>query len=260
MNVDWSAGKYEVTAAELAPAAGVLVAAAAPARGERVLDLACGTGNVALLAAQHGADVIAVDSASRLLDVARQSAAQRGLALDLRNGDLLDLPLPAASVDAVISCFGIIFAPDPPRALGEVARVLVPGGRAYISAWVPAGPIDAMLTAMGRILRRVAPSPPRPRFAWSDPEAVRIAAAPAGLELQASARHELEIRGVSPEAYVDDGREHPMALATRDAVQAAGVSDAVRSAMVDALREANEDPDALLLHSPYVIHTLTKPR
>lgn len=259
MSIDWGAGSYELTADELAPVASALVSAAAPAAGERVLDLACGTGNVALLASQRGACVIGVDGASRLLEVAGGLAAQRGLNLDLRHGDLLDLPVRDGSIDTVISCFGIIFAADPARALGQVARVLAPGGRAYISAWVPAGPIDAMLGAAGRVLARVTKSPARTRFAWAEADAVGEAASSAGLALVATTSSELEIRAASPEAYVEAGRQHPMSIATREVVRNAGVEAELRESMVRALRAGNEDPDALLVHSPYVIHELTKP-
>jgi SAM-dependent methyltransferase len=256
VSVDWGAGNYERTAAELEPVAAELVARAAPGSDERVLDLACGTGNVALLAARRGAHVIGVDGAPRLLDVARSLAARAGLELDLRQGDLLALPVDDASVDTVISCFGIIFAADPARALAEVARVLTPGGRALVSAWVPAGPIDAMLSAMGRVIARAAPERPRPRFAWSDPAVVGPAATGAGLTLTATTPSQLEIRAASPEAYVEAGQDHPMALATRDRVQSAGIGEEIRAAMIDALRAGNEDPSGLLVHSPFVIHEL----
>jgi SAM-dependent methyltransferase len=258
MSVDWGAGSYELTATELAPVASALVSAAAPAAGERVLDLACGTGNVALPAAERGARVIGVDGAPRLLEVAGRLAAERGLLVDLRHGDLLDLPVADGSIDTVISCFGIIFAADAERALEEVARVLSPGGRAYVSAWVPAGPIDAMLGAAGRVLARVNPSPPRPRFAWADAGAVGEAASSGGLDLVATTRSELEIRAASPEAYLEAGQHHPMSISMRAMVRDADVEAEVREAMLGALRAGNEDPAALLLHSPYVIHQLGK--
>jgi ubiquinone/menaquinone biosynthesis C-methylase UbiE len=87
----------------------------------------------------------------------------------LRNGDLLDLPVADGGADVILSVFGVIFASDPSGALRELARVVRPGGRVLLSAWIPAGPIDTMLGAMGRILGRVTQAPPRPRFLWADP-------------------------------------------------------------------------------------------
>lgn len=256
MSVDWSAGRYEHAAAELAPVAQALVQRAAPEPGERVLDLACGTGSVALVAAARGGRVIGVDAAPRLLGVADEHARARGVVLDLREGDLLALPVSDDSVDVVISSFGLIFAADPGRALAEVARVLAPRGRAYLSAWIPAGGIDAMFVALARVIASAGQAPRPPRFAWFDPEAIRPIVAGCGLELVASERAKLAIRASSPEAYVDAGAEHPMALALAGPLARAGAAAQAREAMIAALREANEDPSALLIHSPYAVHEL----
>ncbi len=254
--VDWGAGKYEATAAELDPVAHVVVKRAALSAGDDVVDLACGTGNAALLAAARGARVIGVDAAPRLLEVARERAQAQGVVLDLREGDLLALPVSDAAADAVLSVFGVIFAPEPAQSLREIARILRPGGRALLSAWVPAGPIDAMLGAMGRIVGRATRAPARQRFAWSDPGAVVPLTDGTGLALEATTSGQLAIRGASPEAYVAAGQEHPMTIAMRPVVQQAGVEAEVREAMTTVLRKANEDPSGFLVHSPYVVHEL----
>jgi SAM-dependent methyltransferase len=254
--VDWGAGCYERTATELEPVAVAVVDAALPQPGERVLDLACGTGNAALLAAARGAHVIGVDAAPRLLEVARERAGELGVEAEFREGDLLELPVPDGSADVVLSVFGLVFAPDPALAMGEVARVAAPGARVYLSAWIPAGPLNAMLAAMGRVLARVSQAPPPQRFAWSDSAAVESVAAGAGLSLHGTTRAELAIRDASPEAYVTGGREHPMSHAVRPVLEQAGVDAEARGAMIDALREANEDPGGFLVHSPYVVHEL----
>ncbi len=174
----------------------------------------------------------------------------------MRDGDLLALPAEAASADAVISVFGVIFASDPAQALREIGRVMRPGGRAFITAWVPAGPIDAMLGVVGRTIVRITQAAPPHRFTWSDPAAVGALAAETGLALQGTTSGELAIRGASPEAYVAAGREHPMALAVRPIIEQAGASAQLQAAMTAVLREANKDPDGFLVHSPYVIHEL----
>ncbi len=255
--VDWGAGSYETAAAELEPVAQVVVERAGIAAGEDVVDVACGTGNAALLAAERGARVVGVDGAWRLLEVARERARTQGLVLDLRAGDLLALPVDDDAADVVLSVFGVIFAEQPSSALREVARILRPSGRALITAWIPAGPIDAMIAAMGRIVRRVAAGPPAPRFPWADAEAVAALAGEAGLALDDTTQAKLAIRAASPEAYIAAGQEHPMSLGVRPLIEQAGVADELRDAMTAVLRDANEDPSAFLVHSPYVVHHLS---
>jgi SAM-dependent methyltransferase len=260
-DVDWGAGRYEATAEELEPVSRAVVDRAALAPGEAVADLACGTGNAALLAAAAGARVVGVDGAPRLLEVARSRAAEQGVAAEFLEGDLEALPLDDASADVVLSVFGLIFAGDPGRALGEVARILRPEGRALVTAWVPAGPIDAMLTAMRRVVARVAPAPaPPPRgVAWSDPAAVAPLAAAAGLDLHATEPAQLTIRAASAEAYVAAGQEHPMAVRLRPLLEREGLTGEVQEAMAAALREAGEARDGtLLVRSPYVVHHLRR--
>jgi SAM-dependent methyltransferase len=258
--VDWGAGNYETTATELEPGAQAVVEAAALCSRDLVIDLACGTGNAALLATMSGATVIGIDAAPRLLGVARERARAHGLKVDFREGDLLNLPLDDAGADVVVSVFGVIFARDPSRAIHEIARILRSGGRALISAWVPAGPIDSMLGARGSVLGRVSQSPPRKRFPWSESAAVAALAREVGMSLRSTTSAELAISDISPAAYIAKGQEHPMALAVRPVLQQAGADAEARTAMTAVLRQANEDPNGFLVHSPYVVHELHAPR
>jgi ubiquinone/menaquinone biosynthesis C-methylase UbiE len=139
--MDWSVGHYETTAAQLWPAAEVVVDRAAPGPGERVVDVGCGTGNAALLAAARGARVTGVDPAQRLLEVARQRAANDGVDATFVEGTASALPLGDASAEIVMSVFGAIFTDDPVAAGAEMARVTIPRGRIFLTAWMPQGPI-----------------------------------------------------------------------------------------------------------------------
>jgi ubiquinone/menaquinone biosynthesis C-methylase UbiE len=143
--IDWGQGHYERTAAELEPVAEHVVSLAGLQSGERILDLATGTGNAALLAARGGAVVTGLDSASRLIDVARARAAEARLEAAFVVGDLQALPFEDSSFDAALSVFGLIFAADADRAFAELTRVLRSDGRAFVSVWLPVGPIDAMV-------------------------------------------------------------------------------------------------------------------
>jgi hypothetical protein len=125
-----------------------------------------------------------------------------------------------------------------------------------LSAWIPAGPIDEALGALGRIVGRLTPSSPPRRTAWADPAVLAAIASAAGLALRSTTRRELAIRDTSPEAYVTAAQEHPMSVAVRAVLQHAGAESEAAQAMTAILRAANEEPDGFLVHSPYVVHEL----
>ena len=141
---DWGIGRYERFAPDLEPAAEHVVELAELHPGECVLDLGCGTGNAALLAARAGAAVTGIDPASRLLEIARERLAADGLDGSFVVGDAQALPFRDGEFDAVLSVFGVIFAVDAERALSEAIRVLKPTGRMLISVWLPGGGVDPM--------------------------------------------------------------------------------------------------------------------
>jgi len=129
--------------------------------GERVLDVAAGSGNAALAAARRGADVIATDFVGRLLGVAVRRADAEGLPLRTREADAERLPFADGEFDVVLSTFGVMFAPDQQRAADELLRVCRPGGRIGLGQQVVA-----------RHLPPPPPGAPRP-IAWGTPEHVR---------------------------------------------------------------------------------------
>lgn len=108
-------------------------------RGSDVLDVACGTGNVAIPAARTGAKVTGVDIAANLLEQARARAAEEGLTADFREGDAEALPFPDAQYDAVLSMYGAMFAPRPPLVAKELTRVCRPAGFVAMANWTPTG-------------------------------------------------------------------------------------------------------------------------
>lgn len=148
--LDWSVGRYEQTAEQLLPAARVAVEHAAPIKGEHVVDVGCGTGNAALLAAAQGARVTGVDPAKRLLEVARELAKERKLDATFVSGEAAALPLRDGEADVVLSVFGVIFAPDPGAAATELTRVARPAGRIILTAWIPEGPSLSSRVRPGR--------------------------------------------------------------------------------------------------------------
>lgn len=119
------------------------------AAGERVLDVACGTGNAAIPAAQAGGEVVGLDLTPELLDVAQKRADAVGVEVDLQVGDAEGLPFEDASFDVVLSTFGCMFAPRHEVVAGELARVLRPGGRLGIVSWTPEGAIGDFFSTAG---------------------------------------------------------------------------------------------------------------
>jgi SAM-dependent methyltransferase len=237
---DWGIGHYERFAPDLEPAAEHVVALAELKPRERVLDLGCGTGNAALLAARAGAVVTGLDPASRLLEIARERLAADGLEGSFVVGDAQALPFCDGEFDAVLSVFGVIFAADAERAISEAIRVANHAGRILISVWLPGGGVDAMtqvlVAAIGSALGREIP-----RFAWHDQAAVAQLAARFGASVRSSESEVLFSRS-APEAYLHDQEtQHPMTIAARGLLQRAGTYDTVRAQMLEALRRGYED-------------------
>ena len=248
---DWDGGRYETFAAELEPAAQRLVELAAPAPGERVLDLATGTGNAALAAARRGARVTGVDSATRLLEVARGRAAAEELAIEFVSGDVLDPPVAAGSQDLAVSSFGVTFASDPERVVQAIAGALRPGGRALLTAWLPEGPIHADLEVFSLAVAEATGAPAPERFPWHEPEAVAGLAAARGAEVLAHEQR-LAITASSPREYLELGeRDHPLSAARRETLERAGTYAGTCERALAVLIGANEDPGGFLVHSPY---------
>jgi SAM-dependent methyltransferase len=136
--------------------------------GERVLDVAAGSGNTALAAARRWADVTASDFVPHLLETAARRAEAEGLPLATQVADAQDLPFPDGSFDVVLSTFGAMFAPDQERTAAELARVCRPGGRIGMANWTPEG----MAGQMFRATAAHVPPPPgvRPAVDWGRPE------------------------------------------------------------------------------------------
>jgi SAM-dependent methyltransferase len=133
----WGGADWERLAGRLAPVHEELVRGLEPREGERWLDVATGTGDVAFLAARAGAVVTGLDLSEPLLEIARERAAHEGLAVSFDLGDAQRLPYDDASFDVVSSSFGVIFAPDSGAAAGELGRVVRPGGRLGLTTWCP---------------------------------------------------------------------------------------------------------------------------
>ena len=153
------------------PEAARLVDHARLAKGMRVLDVACGTGVVAITAARLGAVVTAIDLTPQLLERARENARLAQVQVDWHEGDVESLPFEAGQFDAVLSQFGHIFAPRPEVAIAEMLRVLKPGGTLAFSTWPP----EFLVGQTGALAARYAPPPPNgipTPMLWGDPKVI----------------------------------------------------------------------------------------
>jgi SAM-dependent methyltransferase len=247
----WGVGRYEDTAAELAPVSDVAVAALGLSGGERVLDVACGTANAARVAHDAGAIVTGVDASPRLLDVARERVPGG----EFVQGDAAKLPFDDAQFDAAVSVFGVIFARPPERAAAEIARVVRPGGRVAVTTWPPRGPMVGAVSLMREALARVRPQQGESfPMDWGDPDGLRALLEPYGdVEI---AEHQLAHAPTSAEEFWDRWeRLHPMWIAARSQLEPAGEWEPLREASIEALREGAIGEGA---PSPYLLAVLTR--
>ncbi|GAA3446386.1 class I SAM-dependent methyltransferase [Planomonospora venezuelensis] len=151
----WAAGDYRTVGAQFLLASELLTEALDLRANERLLDVATGTGNLALAAARRAAAVTALDLVPDLLGHARRRADAEGLAVAFHEGDAEDLPFPDSSFDVVTSAFGVMFARNQERAAAELMRVCRPGGRIGLATWTP----DSYMGRMLELNTRYVPVP-----------------------------------------------------------------------------------------------------
>lgn len=169
----WASGDYpSMVEAFLLPLGPRLVEACGIGPGMRVLDVAAGTGNASIPAAQRGAEVTASDLTPELFDAGRRRAEAEGVELEWVEGDAEGLPFGDESFDVVMSSIGAMFAPRHQPVADELVRVCRPGGTVGLLSWTPEGMIGALFKTMGPF----APPPPpgaQPPPLWGNEEHLR---------------------------------------------------------------------------------------
>lgn len=238
----WAAGDYRPVGRMLGPAADALVERAGVASGDRVLDVATGSGSVAVVAARAGADVVGVDHTNAWFDEARRRADEAGVAIDLRVGDAEDLPVPDGKFDVVLSSFGAIFAPRHEVVASELVRACRPGGTIGLTAWTPESASNAILSTLVDNL----PSPPSfvtPPITWGEPDHVMDLFAPHGVQVTIE-RNELPVVFASLEDFETFCFEHsgPM-MAARRTLEELGRWDRVHDTWRADVADSNEADD-----------------
>jgi SAM-dependent methyltransferase len=255
--VDWGLGNYERTAEKLLPAAEVVVEEALISGGETVIDVGCGTGNAALLAAEAGAQAIGIDPSERLIEVAAAAAERRGLDAEFVVGEAAPLPVETAEADIALSVFGVIFAPDPQAAAAEMSRATKSDGRILIAAWIPEGPISGAVQIIRETMADITGQESEPRYPWHEAPALMELFDPHGRSVEVSERT-ITFTGTSAREWLEsESRDHPMAVAARPLLEKAGRVEEMERRLLEHYEAANEDPDGFRLTSPYAVAEIT---
>lgn len=195
----WASGDFSVIASRIVLVAELLADSADLRAGSTVLDVACGNGNAAIAAARSGTRVVGVDYVPALLEDGRGRALAEGLDVEFRLGDAEDLPVETSSVDAALSVFGSMFAPDQQRTADELVRAVRPGGTVGLASWTPDGYIGAML----RVVSAYVPPPAgvASPLLWGTESHLAGLFGPALADMRSQVRH-CVFRATSPEALV----------------------------------------------------------
>lgn len=167
----WESGDFGQVAKYIEPVAEEFMSRLEIAPGARVLDVACGNGNLAVIAARRGARVKGVDIAQNLIEQARARSAKLELPIQFREGDAEALPYSDGEFDLVVSMYGVMFTPRPEISAAELLRVTRPGGVIAMANWTPEGFIGKMFEIFKRF---VTPPPGVPSpLQWGSENTVR---------------------------------------------------------------------------------------
>lgn len=226
----WASGDFAVIGTTLQIVGESLAEAIDLRAGERVLDVAAGNGNATLAAARRFAQVTSTDYVAHLLDKGAERARAEGLTVDFQVADAEALPFADASFDVVLSTFGVMFAPDQPRAASELLRVVRHGGRIGLANWTPEGFIGELFRVIGAHLPPPAGlcSPLR----WGDEAGLVELFGPQSADIRCT-RKLFNFRYRSPEHWIEIfrnyyGPTHKAFAALDEAGQAALHADLLR--------------------------------
>ncbi|RJF92800.1 class I SAM-dependent methyltransferase [Noviherbaspirillum saxi] len=171
LKATWMSGDYGHFAKYLEPGALDFLKRLELTPGTRMLDVACGAGQIAIPAARAGVEVTGVDIASNLIEQARTRAKEEGVDAQFDEGDAEMLAYPDASFDVVVSLIGAMFAPRPEHVAAELIRVCRPGGRIVMANWTPEGHVGQMFKTIGKHVPP--PALMAPPVKWGDEATVR---------------------------------------------------------------------------------------
>jgi SAM-dependent methyltransferase len=245
----WSEGDFAMVASLVFNVAETLVEALEIVPDERVLDVACGSGNGAIAAARRAwGNTVGADFVPALLERGRERAAAERLEIEFVEADAQELPFEDASFDVAISIFGAMFAPDQERTAAELLRVVKPGGRIGMANWTPDGGVGAMFMT---IAKHTGGPPPgtMPPALWGTEERLRELFGDGVSELRVERRKSRQVFR-SPDHYLEFFRAYfgPIKLAF-ERVGADGEA-ALEADLRTVLAEANTAGDKALVMEP----------
>jgi ubiquinone/menaquinone biosynthesis C-methylase UbiE len=238
----WTAGNFAEIAKRIETPSLDLIEQIGVSEGTELLDVACGTGNVVIPAAERGAKATGLDITPKLVEIARARAAEVGVEVEIVEGDAENLPYGDDSFDRVTSVFGTMFAPDHARAASELVRVCRPGGVVGFIAWTPQGLNGRMFGLVGSYM----PPPPegfQPPVLWGEEAHVRDLLEPFGVEPRFE-RRSVDFEDDSIEAWIESGERDlgPMVMA-KAALEPQGKWDALRGDLFSLYASYNEATD-----------------
>jgi ubiquinone/menaquinone biosynthesis C-methylase UbiE len=249
----WDSGDYAAVARDLVlEVAEAAVKAADPQPGDRILDVATGSGNAAIPAAKAGADVTGLDLSPVLVDAARRRGQEAGVEVNWIEGDAEALPYPASSFDKVISVIGVQFAPRHEVAARELARVVRPGGVLVLCSWTPSGFI-------GQFLKVVAPRLPKPPEGasppplWGDEEHVRGLFEESDIEFRFERRSARFDRDSASEFIDYMAHNYGPLVKARERLEPAGEWDELRAELIAFSERSSEAASRFVTDSEYLL-------
>jgi SAM-dependent methyltransferase len=252
----WGTGDYAVIGTTLQIVGESLAEACDLLPDERVLDVAAGNGNATLAAARRGCTVTSTDYVGSLLERGAERARAERLTVAFQVADVEALPFADASFDAVVSTFGVMFAPDHARSAAEMARVVRPGGRIGLANWTP----DSLIGRMFKVLGRYVPPPAgvQPPSLWGTEAHLRTLFGDAAAAVHSTPRH-FAFRYRSAAHFIDVFRTWYGPVNKAFAAQSPEKAEELATELCDLLNGLNRArPGALVVPSEYLEAVVTR--
>ncbi len=252
----WGTGDYAVIGTTLQIVGEELSEACDLKTDDRVLDVAAGNGNATLAAARRGCVVTSTDYVGSLLERGAERARAERLEVNFQVADAEALPFGDAAFDAVLSTFGVMFAPDHSRCAAEMARVVRPGGRIGLANWTP----DSLIGRMFKVLGKYAPPPAgvQPPSLWGTEAHVRMLFGDKASAVDATPRH-FAFRYRSAAHFVEVFRTWYGPVNKAFAAQTPEKADALAAELADLLNSLNRaGPSSLVVPSEYLEIVVTR--